>query len=123
VAMGLEVLASRFLCLIFGASLQVFAVVLMAFILGISCGSALIASRRRGHWPKEKTTIALLLGAAALIGLLVFNIENLAALYLYAQSGLQRTSVGYCFHQILVSVVSIFVLGLPAAALGSVLPV
>jgi hypothetical protein len=69
------------------------------------------------------TTIVLLLGAAVLIGLLVFNIENLAALYLHTQRGLPRTLAGYCYHQIFAAVVSIFVLGLPTAALGSVLPV
>ena len=122
ISMGLEVLASRCLCLVFGASLQVFAIVLMAFILGISFGSAMIASPRRRHWPREMATIVLLLAAAVLVGLLVFNIENLAAIYLYAQSGLQRTPVGYCYHQILVSVISIFVMSLPATALGSVLP-
>jgi predicted membrane-bound spermidine synthase len=123
VSMGLEVLASRLLCLIFGGSLQVFATVLISFILGISFGSALIASPRRKHWPKEMTTIALLLAAAVLIGLLVLNLENLAALYLNAQSRLPRTLAGYRYHQILATVVSILVLGLPAAALGSVLPV
>src|SRR5262249_39746037 len=40
ISMGLEVLASRSLSLIFGASVQAFAVVLMAFILGIGLGSA-----------------------------------------------------------------------------------
>ena len=44
VSMGLEILASRCLCLIFGASLQSFAIVLMSFILGIGFGSAVIAS-------------------------------------------------------------------------------
>lgn len=122
VSMGLEVLASRCLALILGASLQVFALVLMAFILGIGLGSAVIASPRRKHWSQENTTIALLLGAAVLIGLLVFNIENLAAIYSYAQSGLSRSPMGYYYHQVLVSVISICVLSLPAAALGSVLP-
>jgi len=122
VSMGLEVLASRCLCLIFGGSLQTFAIVLMAFILGISVGSAVIASPRCKHWPKEMTTIMLLLAASGMIGLLVYNIEKLAALYLYAQDGLQHTYMGYCYHQILTTVISIVVLGLPAAALGSVLP-
>ena len=121
VSMGLEVLASRCLCLIFGASLQAFTIMLMAFILGIGLGSAVIASPRR-RWPKEATTILLVLGAAAWIGLLVFNIENLVEIYRYARSGLNRSLVGYRYHQILASVISIFVLGLPAAALGSVLP-
>jgi spermidine synthase len=122
VSLGLEVLASRCLCLIFGASLQVFAIVLIAFILGIGLGSAVIASPRRRHWPKETTTLALLLGTAVFIGLLVFNIENLVHLYVYAQSGLTRTPVGYQYHQIMLLLISIGVLGLPAAALGSVLP-
>jgi predicted membrane-bound spermidine synthase len=123
VSMGLEVLASRALCLIFGASLQVFAIVLMAFILGISIGSGLSASPRIKHWPKETATTLLLLVTAAMIGLLIYNIENLAALYLYAQGRLPRTSVGYGLHQIVAAAASTLVLGLPAAALGSVLTV
>src|ERR1700690_3085405 len=75
VSMGLEILASRCLCLIFGASLQSFAIVLMSFILGIGLGSAVIAAPRHRPWPKEITTILLLAGAALLIGLLVFHIE------------------------------------------------
>ena len=43
VSMGLEVLAARSLVLIFGASLQAFAIVLMAFILGIGLGGAVVA--------------------------------------------------------------------------------
>jgi len=122
VSMGLEVLASRCLALILGASLQVFAIVLMAFILGIGLGSAVIASPRRKHWSQENTTIVLLIAAAGLIGLLVFNIENLTLIYSKAQMGLTRTLIGYRYHEVLVSVIAICVLGLPAAALGSVLP-
>jgi len=64
VSMGLEVLASRALVLIFGASLQAFAIVLMAFILGIGLGSAVVASPRTRHWPRELTTAGLLMSAA-----------------------------------------------------------
>jgi spermidine synthase len=122
VSMSLEVLASRCLALIFGASVQVFAIVLMAFILGIGLGSAVIASPRWKHWPKEIVTMALLLGAAAAIGLVVFDIERLAEIYVYAQSGLSRTAIGYWYHQIFTSAIAIGLLGLPAAALGAVLP-
>ena len=55
VSMGLEVLASRSLAMIFGSSLQSFAVVLMAFILGIGLGSAWIASPRRREDSGAKT--------------------------------------------------------------------
>ncbi|HEY1662352.1 MAG TPA: fused MFS/spermidine synthase [Verrucomicrobiae bacterium] len=122
VSMGLEVLASRCLALIFGASLQVFSIVLMAFILGIGLGSAIIASPRLKQSFRELITMSLLLGAAALIGFLVFNINQLATVYLYVQSGLTRTSVGYYYHQVITSIIAIFVLGLPAGALGAVLP-
>jgi len=122
VSMGLEVLASRCLCLIFGASLQVFSIVLMAFILGIAVGSAVIASPRWKQLRAETTAIFLLLGAAILIGLVVWNIENVVAFYLTAQSGLSRSAMGYRYYRALAAVVSICVLGLPAAALGSVLP-
>jgi predicted membrane-bound spermidine synthase len=122
VSMGLEVLASRCLCLIFGASLQVFAIVLVAFILGISVGSALIASPSRKRFRGEATAAILLMTGALTIGLVVFNIENLVSVYLTAQSGLNRNLMGYRFFETFVAVVSICVLGLPAAVLGSVLP-
>ena len=61
--MGMEVLASRSLAMIFG-SLQSFAVVLMAFILGIGLGSVGIASPRRREISGDKT-IAVLLCVAA----------------------------------------------------------
>ena len=102
--------------------MQSFSIVLISFILGIGLGSALISSPRCRRWPKEITTVVLLLIPSALIGLLVFHIEKLAAIYLEAQSGLGRTPMGYNFHEILAALISIGVLGLPAAALGSVLP-
>jgi predicted membrane-bound spermidine synthase len=122
VSMGLEVLSSRCLSLIFGASLQAFAIVLMAFILGIGIGSAVIASPRRKDWPKEATTIALVLGAAAWIGVLVFKIEDILEAYRYVRSGLQSSASGYNFYLLAAGLFSIVVLGLPAAALGAVLP-
>lgn len=122
VSMGLEVLATRCLALIFGASLQVFAIVLMAFILGIGIGSAVIASPRWKHLSREMATMLLLLGAAAWIGVLMFKINQLTALYLYVQSGISRSSVGYFYHEVATSIISIIVLGLPAGALGAVLP-
>ena len=122
VSMGLEVLSSRCLSLIFGASLQAFAIVLMAFILGIGIGSAVIASPRRKDWPKEATTIALVLGAAAWIGVLVFKIEDILEAYRYVRSGLQSSASGYNFYLLTAGLFSVVVLGLPAAALGAVLP-
>ncbi len=122
ISMALEVLASRCLALIFGASLQVFAIVLMAFILGIGLGSSIVARPRVRRWHPELTTILLILGTACLIGTLVLNIEKLVLGYAYLQTGLNRNSLGYHFHELMITGISICVLGLPAAALGSVLP-
>ncbi len=122
ISMGLEVLASRCLSLIFGSSLQAFAIVLMAFILGIGLGSAMIASPRNRSWPTGLASIVLLLCAAGMMGLVIPNLDNLVELYRHARSGLSSTEMGFYYHQVLASVMSLGVLGLPAAALGGVLP-
>ena len=122
VSMGLEVLASRSLTLIFGASLQAFAVVLMAFILGIGAGSAAVASPRLKRWRSEGAVIGLLLAAAGVVGLLVLGIEQWVELYRHVRTGLAPTRMGYRFYQALTGAFSLVILGLPAALIGAVLP-
>lgn len=121
VSMGLEVLASRSLALIFGSSLQSFAVVLIAFILGIGLGSAWIASPRRSG-SSERMVVVLLCIAAAWVALLVFNIERWVDFYRIARTGLSRTPTGYVYHELLTVAISLVVLGFPAAWIGAVLP-
>jgi spermidine synthase len=121
VSMGLEVLAARSLALIFGSSLQSFAIVLMAFILGIGLGAAWIAS------PKRKVTgpgliVVLLCLAALWVAFLVFNIERGVDFYRIARTGLGRTEMGYLYHQLLAGGIALIVLGLPAAWIGAVVP-
>lgn len=123
VSMGLEVLASRTLALIFGSSLQAFAIVLMAFILGIGLGRAVVASPRMRRWQEEKTLFALLLSAAAVIGVLVAGIEQWVDIYRHVRTGLARSEMGFVFHQLATGAIAMVVLGLPAALLGAVLPV
>jgi len=122
VSMGMEVLASRSLAMIFGSSVQSFAVVLMAFILGIGLGSVWIASPRRREISGDKTIAVLLCVAAGWITLLVFNIERWVDFYRIVQTGIARTSVGYVFHELMTTGISLAVLGLPAACIGAVLP-
>ena len=93
VSMGLEVLASRSLALIFGASLQAFAVVLMAFILGIGAGSAAVASPRLKRWRNEGAVIVLLLSAAGIVGLLVMGIEQWVEAYRHVRLGLAPSRI------------------------------
>ncbi|HVY69538.1 MAG TPA: fused MFS/spermidine synthase [Verrucomicrobiae bacterium] len=122
VSMGLEVLASRSLGLIFGASLQSFAIVLMAFILGIGLGSSVIASARWKNIPEGVASIGLLLAGATMIGLLVLGIVNWAGFYVEVKTGLAASEMGYRFNEIITAGMAIVVLGLPAGLLGAVLP-
>lgn len=122
VSMGLEVLAARSLALIFGSSLQSFAIVLMSFILGIGLGSAWIASPRNRGWGREWLVVVLLCGAAAWVTLLVFNIERWVDVYRMMRTGIARTATGYLFNELLAGGISLVVLGVPAASLGAVLP-
>ncbi len=122
VAMGMEVLASRSLAMIFGSSLQSFAVVLMAFILGIGFGGALMAAPRRRNIPEARLVVGLLCAAAGWVTLLVFNIERWVDVYRVAQTGISRSSVGYVYHELLTTVIALVVLGVPAACTGAVLP-
>ncbi len=122
VSMGLELLASRSLALIFGSSLQSFAVVLIAFILGIGLGSAWVASPKRTGKTGEKTVVLLLCIAAAWVTLLIFNIEQWVDFYRIARIGLSRTPVGYVYHELLTVGIALVILGIPAALIGAVLP-
>jgi spermidine synthase len=122
VSMGLEVLASRSLTLIFGASLQAFAIVLMSFILGIGLGSAAVASPRLKRWQSPGLIFGLLLSAAAIVGVLVLGIELWVEAYRHMVTGLGRTPMGYRFYQIFTGGFSMVILGLPAALIGAVLP-
>jgi spermidine synthase len=122
VSMGLEVLASRSLTLIFGASVQAFAAVLMAFILGIGLGSAAAASPRLKGWRYESMIFTLLLIAAALVGILVVGIEQWVEVYRQVRVGLARTEMGYRFYQLIAGGFSMIVLGIPAGLIGAVLP-
>lgn len=122
ISMGLEVLSARSLALIFGSSLQSFAIVLMAFILGIGLGSAWIASSRWAGRASEKMVAVLLCGAALWVTLLVFNIEHWVDLYRLIRTGLGRTEMGYFYQLVLSTGMALFILGVPAAAIGAVLP-
>lgn len=122
VSMGLELLASRSLALIFGSSLQSFAVVLIAFILGIGLGSAWIASPSRRLRSNESLIVALLCLAAGWVAILVLNIESWVDFYRIARTGLARTEAGYVYHQLLTVGIALVILGVPAACIGAVLP-
>src|SRR5436190_11365383 len=122
VSMGLEVLASRGLALIFGSSLQSFAIVLVAFILGIGSGSSIIASLKLRRISNQELIALLLLVASAWIGLLVFNIENWVEFFRVARTGIARTTTGYIYNQWLSALMAVFILGVPAALIASVLP-
>jgi len=122
VSMGLELLASRSLALIFGSSLQSFAVVLVSFILGIGLGSAWIASPNRRFRSNEGMIVITLCLAAGWVSFLVLNIESWVDVYRIARTGLARTPTGYVYHELLTVGIAMVVLGVPAASIGAVLP-
>ncbi len=122
VSMGLEVLAARSLVLIFGASLQSFALVLVAFILGIGFGAGWVASPKYKWVKRELTTIVLLLAAALWIGFFIWSAEGWVNVYRELRTAVARTVTGYDLQLFLNVVIAIIVLGVPAAMLGAVLP-
>ena len=122
VSMGLEVLAARSLVLIFGASLQSFALVLVSFILGIGFGAGIISSPGRRWVRRELVTVVLLLSAACFIGLFMWNSENAVNVYRELRTAVAKTSRGYQLQLLINVLISMVVLGVPAALLGAVLP-
>jgi spermidine synthase len=122
ISMGLEVLASRSLALVFGSSLQSFSVVLIGFILGIGIGSTAIAAAPLKRTRAEVLIAALLCAAAVWVGLLIIAIQPGVELYVNARDGLARNLTGYVFNQLLTAGFAVLVLGVPAALIGSVLP-
>jgi predicted membrane-bound spermidine synthase len=122
VSMGLEVLASRSSALIFGPSLQSFAVVLIAFILGIGLGSAWIASPQPRKRTGERMVVLLMCLAAAWVAVLVFKIELWVDFYRWARTGLAHTPVGYIYYELFSAGAALVIMGLPAALIGAVLP-
>lgn len=122
ISMGLEVLASRSLALMVGGSLQAFALVLMAFILGIGLGSMAVSSGRVARFKPEKVLFVLLMTAGLLVGIYCILIQHWIVLYSHLRFGLASNEVGYLWHQAIVALIAMVVLGLPAACLGAVLP-
>lgn len=122
VSMGLEVLCSRALGLLVGGSLQAFAIVLMAFILGIGTGAGIVASPGFSKRLRQRTVFELLLAAAWVIALFIYFIEEFAILYTAGSNALARNSGGYFLHEVFVAMMAIIALGIPAGLLGAVLP-
>ncbi|HVK59649.1 MAG TPA: fused MFS/spermidine synthase [Candidatus Kapabacteria bacterium] len=122
VSMGLEVLSARSLALIAGGSLQAFALVLMSFILGIGLGSIIISSSQAARRYGIHMIYGLLLAASAMVVLNVVGIERLTILYSQARFGLAANPVGYYWFQVSIALFAFLILGLPAACLGSAVP-
>ncbi len=122
ISMGLEVLASRALALIFGASTHAFAIMLISFIFGISLGSLVVSSPKIKETDVSRNTVLLIILAACWLGIFVFGIEKWIRLYGFAESGFAPSRTGYVYHLMFTALVSIIVIGGPACLMGSVLP-
>ncbi|MDX1952126.1 MAG: fused MFS/spermidine synthase [Verrucomicrobiota bacterium] len=122
ISMGMEVLASRTIGLIVGGSLQAFALVLISFILGIGLGSIFVSTKMASWIAPVRLIFGFLFGAAALLMIFIDNIEQWVIFYSQTRFALASNSSGYVLHQLLIIFLSIIILGIPAALLGSVLP-
>lgn len=122
VSMGLEVVASRTLALVFGGSLQSFSLVLIAFILGIGIGSSIISSRPMSHLRPIRVILTCLIGASLALSVLILTVQEWALLYAQLKLALARNLSAYFFERLIVATISILVLGIPAGLLGTILP-
>jgi spermidine synthase len=122
ISMALEVLSSRALSMVFGASLYAFATALLAFILGIGIGSFVVSSLKQSSIKFTLFLIIILLSVTILITLWIGTIRESVILYTKIDNRFTRNDEGYFFHFLFTIITSVIVLGIPAALLGSVLP-
>lgn len=122
VSLGLQLLATRSIVLLVGASIQAFALVLIAFILGIAAGSLVISGWRFRGPPPPEAALGLLGAAALWLGLLVIPADHWVEVYRHARAGFAGNESGYTCHQLLTAGFALIVLGLPAALIGTALP-
>jgi spermidine synthase len=121
VSMALEVLASRALSMVFGASIYAFATALLSFILGIGIGSLVVSRLKQSSIKFTLCLIIILLSVTVLIALWIGTIRESVLLYCKLDN-FSRSEEGYLLHFIFTIITSVVVLGIPAALLGSVLP-
>jgi len=121
-SMGLEVVASRGMALVFGSSLQAFAIALMGFILGIGCAGATVSSPRAARWSRDTACAMALLGAGAALATLMSGVEFWVDIYRHAKVHLEPSPKGYLYYELFTGLAAIAALGTPAALIGAVLP-
>lgn len=123
VSMGMEILASRCLVLVFGASTISFSIVLIAFILGLGVAGIIASSSFIKRQSAENITVGALILTFLALALGAGQLERWTLFYRYAMSGLAASPSGYILYLILNTFLSVIVIGIPAGILGLVLPV
>jgi len=119
-ALGYEVLFTRIIAISFGSSAYSFTVMLIAFITGISLGSAII-SRFRVSRPLWVFAISQLLVVVALLAITPF-VSRLPYLIGLLRIELQDAHFGFEFYQLGKVVLCLVVLLLPTTLLGFCFP-
>lgn len=120
-ALAFQVLAARQLAMVFGGSTQAFAIMLVASILGVGLGAAVVSGLKEAGRAMAVTR-TLVLGVAVFIAGMVATLLFWIDAYLLVRYGLARTVSGYLMMQGVLIVFALFFAGLPAALLGAVLP-
>jgi hypothetical protein len=81
-----------------------------------------ISSFRAANKRAFPAIFSLLIAAGVIVAFNVLFIEHWTVGYTQAKYGLAANHTGYLWHEIAVAIMSFFILGLPAACLGAVLP-
>jgi spermidine synthase len=120
--MGLEVLTARAVGMLVGASQPSLWLVSAVFLFGIGLGATVVASPglRRLSW--GPATVGLVLVAAMWVGGLALAIEQWVQVFWHLNAGLVRSTTGYWLHLAVEAGLVFVVLGVPAALVGSILP-
>jgi spermidine synthase/MFS family permease len=119
-AMGYELLFTRVIALSFGSSTYSFTVMLMAFVAGISLGSAIIA-RLRVRNPLWLLGVSQLLVVVALLAVTPL-VSRLSYLVTLLRVGLHDAPLGFELYQLAKTALCLAVLLVPTCCLGFSFP-
>jgi len=120
--MGLEVLTARAMGMLAGASQPSLWLVSAVFFLGIGLGASVVASPGLRWLRWGPATVGLVLFAGMWVGGLALAIEQWVQVFWHLNAGLVRSATGYWLHLTVEAGLVFVLLGVPAALIGSILP-
>jgi predicted membrane-bound spermidine synthase len=120
--LALEVLTSRAMGMLAGASQPSLWLVSAVFFFGIGLGATVVASPGWRWLRWGPATVSLVLVAAMWVGGLALAIEQWVQVFWHLSAGLVRSTTGYWLHLAVEAGLVFLLLGVPAALVGAILP-